>query len=541
MQLRGDLFRNKKGLWVESTHLNWNNLPARVEAVIARRFAFLPDECLQLMDTACIEGDQFSAEILSRVLGKDEQKVQNLINQVICKQHQLANAQGIKQIGEMRLSTYQFRHSLFQIYLENHLNVLEKEHLHGLYGIELEKVYLENIDKFPEIIHTLARHFETGAMPEKAAQYYTRAGKYALRLSANHEAIAHFYRALQLLNTLPDSPERDHKELDLQLSIGPPLTAVKGWAPPEMDTAYKRAQTLCYKIDDPVRLIPALWLLATFRLGQSEHAEVDKLVDRLYSLALKVGNPALLSLARLQVSPFYQGRINVAKNLLEKAAIAPDLDQQRFLAQHYGMAPSIVAKAYLGNCLFLAGFPHQADQVILEACQLAGSVDHPMTSCYVISRLCWQKAMESNSAAALEQAKKLLQVSQKYGFKNFEYAAVFFINWAGVIHGDLKTDGINQMSQAMEAYFITKTVLNRSAFLVFFGQACVKTNQVDLGLTSVEESIVLGIETGEQWYTAEAYRIKGELYLIQSENFSNQMCNLLRAEECFHEALQIAR
>ena len=309
MQLRGEIVRDKQGKWVEGQQLNWEQLPARVEAVIARRIGYLPDECQELLNAACVEGEQFTGEVLARVLGKEEGKVQNLLSQEIGKRHRLVAAQGLKQVGEQQLSTYRFRHSLFQTYLYNNLDVVEKSRLHEKIGGELEKAYRADQEKFSEFSHALARHFEAGGRAEKAVQYYNLAGKNALRLSASHEALAHFYRALHLLETLPASPERGQQELELQLSLGPPLTALKGWAPPEMATAYARAQELCQNISDHARLIPTLWLLGTYRLGRSEHAEVGRLVERLFPPGSAGRRPTFALPGELTGQPLLSGQI----------------------------------------------------------------------------------------------------------------------------------------------------------------------------------------------------------------------------------------
>ena len=54
----------------------------------------------------------------------------------------------------------------------------------------------------------------------------------------------HLTRGLALPQTLPDTPERLLQELALQASLGTPLIATKGWAAPEVATAYRRAQAL---------------------------------------------------------------------------------------------------------------------------------------------------------------------------------------------------------------------------------------------------------------------------------------------------------
>lgn len=540
MQLRGEIQRNSQGCWVEGPHLDWQKLPARIEAVIAGRISHLSQSCRDALSVASVEGEQFTAEVVAAVLQQETAQVCSLLSQEACRQHQLVAAQSMRSVNEENLAIYHFRHGLFQGYLYHQLDLVEKARLHGLVGSELEALYQPNLARFPEMAHPLARHFAAAGLAEKAVAYYTMAGKNALRLSANREAIAHFYNALQLLPALPDSPERDRQELDLQLSLGPALTAVKGWAPPEMAAAYARAQELCARIDDSAQLIPALWLLATFHLGRSEHAEVDKLVARLFRLAQQAGDPDLLALARFQGSPFYQGKFTLARRLLEEASAAPDVAQQRRLAQQYGMAPAVVALAYLGGCLWLLGLPEEADQRNQEALKLAEQVQHPLTSCYVLSRSCWLAAVKGSFEAVRAYAEKLYQAAEPYSFNNFVLAARFFRHWTAVHTTPPRAEDIEQMHQAIEAYRTTGTTLNRTAFLVLFAEACGKAGQIAHGLEAVNASLALAEQTGERWFQAEAYRVKGTLLRLQAREKPQPAAAFKDALACFEQARQTA-
>ena len=78
-------------------------------------------------------------------------------------------------------------------------------------------------------------HFEQGRDYRKAIQYLRRAGARAAQRSAYVEAVAHLTKGLELLQTLPDTPERTQQELALQLTLSGPLMAIKGFAVPEVE------------------------------------------------------------------------------------------------------------------------------------------------------------------------------------------------------------------------------------------------------------------------------------------------------------------
>jgi len=541
MQLRNEIYKDKNGNWVESDHLNWGELPARVEAVIMRRFQLLPTECQSLMNAACVQGESFSVEVFSQVLNMPSQQVYNLLSEEVCKRHRLILPEGLQKVGKQRLTSFRFRHMLFQIYLYSQLNKVEKIRLHGLIGETLENFYKADLKEHPEMVHHLARHFELAELPTKAIQYYQLAGENAMHLTAHQDAIRHYNHALSLLKDLPESSQRNQLEFDLQLKLGPPLTALKGWGAPELEKAYDRAQVLIKNIENPAKLIPALWLLATFRLGRSEHREVDQLVGRLVTLTRKINDPALNAMSYLQVSPLYQGRFIEGKRLLERAAAVQDVNLQRHLAHRFGMAPAAVALCYLSNCLWMMGYPDQADKIDQEAFDFAEKVNRPMTRCYVTSRTCWLGLMKDNPSQTSPNSTALFQISQKYGFKNFELTAIFFENYLKLAEGKDPIKIIDSMQQILDIYNKTRTILNQTAFLLLFAKACLTAGQILRGLDAIEKCLIVGENTGELWLQAEAWRIKGELLLLYENDDRIDKTNKAEAQKCFGNALRIAR
>ena len=79
-----------------------------------------------------------------------------------------------------------------------------------------------------EIAAELTFHFVRGRDAQRAVQYLGYAGENALRRSAYQEAIAHLTEGLEVLKTLPASPERIQHELILRAALGPALMAIRG-------------------------------------------------------------------------------------------------------------------------------------------------------------------------------------------------------------------------------------------------------------------------------------------------------------------------
>src|SRR5260370_101822 len=78
------------------------------------------------------------------------------------------------------------------------------------------------------------KHGLGGNIPQ-AIDYLARAAEQAALRSAHEEAVSDFEAALNLLQTLPASRERDQRELNLQIALGAVLTVSRGWAAAERE------------------------------------------------------------------------------------------------------------------------------------------------------------------------------------------------------------------------------------------------------------------------------------------------------------------
>ena len=168
--------------------------------------------------------------------------------------------------------------------------------LHRLIGTRLEAGYAEQAG---EIAAELAVHFERGRDTQRAVQYLGQAGENAARKSAHREVIAHLTKGLDLLKTLPDTPERARQELPLQLALGGPLIATTGYTTLETRAAFGRARELCQQVGETPQLFTALSGLQSFYLVRAEYQTARELAEQGLGLAQHSQNPTLLMAARL--------------------------------------------------------------------------------------------------------------------------------------------------------------------------------------------------------------------------------------------------
>jgi predicted ATPase len=128
----------------------------------------------------------------------------------------------------------------------------------------------------------------------QAVGYWQRAGQRAIERSANVEAIRHLTRGLEVLTTLPETPERFQQELTLHIALGVLLVATKGLGSPDGEHVYTRALDLCQQVGDTPQLFPALWGLWLFYVSRGPAQTAQELAARLLRLAQSVHDSALL-------------------------------------------------------------------------------------------------------------------------------------------------------------------------------------------------------------------------------------------------------
>jgi DNA-binding SARP family transcriptional activator len=243
MRERGDLVRDAEGRWVEGPSLHWQRLPGRLEAAIAERIGRLPVRLRDALAVASVEGETFTAEVVARVRAADEEEMVRRLSDSLDRRHRLVSARGVLRIGDQCLSQYRFRHILFQRYLYDSLDLVERVHLHQAVGTALETLYEEGAGAVEGVALQLARHFEAAGIAEKAGAYLYEAGERARRLYANQEAVDHFRRALALLQDAPpDRPGRGRRR-EMTAQIGESLGDVLEWtgAHDEAQAAYRGA------------------------------------------------------------------------------------------------------------------------------------------------------------------------------------------------------------------------------------------------------------------------------------------------------------
>jgi predicted ATPase len=381
----------------------------------------------------------------------------------------------------------------------------------------------------------VAHHYTEAGLSAQAIPYWQRAGQRAVGRSAYVEAIAHLTKGLELLTTLPDTPECARQELDLQMTLGSTLMATKGYAAPDVEHAYARARELCGQISDSPELFRVLVGLHLFYRQRAELQTSYEIAQQLLTLAQAVQDPALLLVARqaLGTTLFYLGELLSARGHLEQGIGCYDLHQHRFHALLYGQDPGVICLSFAARTLWLLGYPEEALQRSQQALSLVRELSHPFSLAFALFFAAWVHHYRGERQTTLERLEELMALSTKQGFTVLQ-AQGRILQGLVLSEQGQGLEGIGQIRHSLAAYGATGADLRRPTYLLLLAEAYGREGWAEEGLIAIAEALATVEATGIRFHAAEMYRLKGELILKQAGPAE------LQAVACFQQALDIA-
>ena len=274
-----------------------------VQGVLAARIDRLTGEEKELLQQLSVIGRQFPVSLVKQVVSQPEDELQQILASLQAKEF-------LYEQPAFPESEYLFKHALTQDVAYGTVLQEQRKTLHERTGQAMEGLYRTSVGDY---YSDLAHHYSRSGNAEKAVEYLGLAGHQAVQRSANDEAIRHFTTAIELLQILPDSLERGQHELALQVALGVPLMATKGWAALEVENVYLRARELCKQVGDTLELFPVLFGLWSFYFVRAEHKQAHELGEQLLRLATSRHDSALVLVAHSGMGATLLSRTQVNK------------------------------------------------------------------------------------------------------------------------------------------------------------------------------------------------------------------------------------
>jgi len=512
----GALLRNGKVSLAQP--LSAITIPPSVRGILAARIDRLPGPHKELLQTLSIIGKEFPLRLVRQVLGTNEDELAPMMSEL--------------QLGEFIYEQpaypdieYVFKHALTQEVAYDSVLSERRKLIHEKTAYALETMYAPQID---DHVTELAHHFSHSSNIEKAITYLVRSAE---RHGGYEETIDRVTKALELLLQLPESPERDNREVRMRVFLGQVLAAARGFSALELGEHISRIEELVGRVTDPQAQYVGLfsqWSVA-FARGNLRRAEevAATLLAMTPADATDIRRPSAYQV--LGTSQVWRGRALEARDNLERAVELFDHDLDNFLRN--SVAPVVPNRCHLAWAVWICGYPDQAHKRADEALQLAMRLNRPYSIAFALQYVVSVAHLRRSYEASRVQAETLNTVARENGFPIWQACGLASIgrvlmeegNWT---EGDLvMRDGILQARSAggeLIYYYL----------LSLYTEGCLLHRKVDEGLRANDE-VRDGLQrTGLLMLESDNLRLRGELLLLDGASKSAE------AEALFRSALR---
>lgn len=479
----------------------------------------------EVAQIGAVIGREFGHDLLVALSGQGERQLEEGVQALL--RSGLASRQDTEQ-GPV----YVFKHALVQDTAYDSLLKTRRESLHAHIVQVLESRYPDTVQREPAM---LARHAAAAGQLRAAIPYWRRASELAIHRLALHEATAHLQAGLNATATLPAAPERDQVEMQLRASLGTVHMLGKGWAAPEVEQAYKRANELARAADKVDEAIWPSWGVCVFHLVRGEIRQAQAMGRRMATVARQSNSRhawLVNNMMHVQLA-FYSGQLAEVPVLCEQVEHGFNDPQDRKLIGLYSTDLKLVSMVHGLHAHWILGQVDDLDQAYAVIEQRAIELEHPYS-------LAWARTwgiMAYLHAGELDRLLPRLQagwhLADQHGFAYVSAMARFAMGWCRTQLGQVE-DGLVLMREGLAAFQATGAGIVLPFFLALLAEALGQAGSHGEALDCVDRARTLTQQGGEHWHEAELHRIRGDLLT------RGPQADLDEARACYERAAALA-
>jgi class 3 adenylate cyclase/predicted ATPase len=439
-------------------------------------------------------------------------------------------------------AVYTFKHALMQEAVYESLLRNTRQQLHGRIAEALETNFPELRDSQPEFF---ARHYTEAGVAERSVLYWSKAARRSIARSAMTEAAAQFQRALAQLALLPDSLDRQRKELEFCSALATALQSIKGYAAPETGQALDRARVLWAQLGSPSEFLQVSYAQSLYHEIRGELSLAHRLDKELLSLSRHRNDTAGLVLAHhsLGRNRMFAGQFTSSRSHFEHALALCDESFDQSLVRQAGVYPRVASLAFSAVSLFCLGYPVQALARSRTAIAEARELSHPPSLAVSLTNGARLASFVGDDAMLEEWAGQLTTVATERSFGLWRAIGAVYRGWLKVRTGNF-VEGITLLRDGLAAYRTTGAEAWVPYLILLLATACEIAGQIEEVESLLDSAIAVSDRTRERWLTAELYRHKGLLLrqgrAKEAEVFYQRALSLATEQEARLWALRAA-
>jgi TOMM system kinase/cyclase fusion protein len=498
-------------------------VPATVRELLTARLDALSARARTTVQVAAALGREFSWDLLLAVCDQDEAQLRRDLREVM-------NAELLHQRRSTAAEHFLFRHALLRDAAYESMTSGTRAKVHRRIATVIESAFPDLAEQQPEL---LAHHLEAGRAPAEAVTWWQRAGDRGLRHANYQEAARALERALALLGKMPASDERTRREIEALTSLGTVQFSTQGYAAPEVERTFARAQALCveHAIDVGPKILSGIIGL---HITRGDREATQALLPQFRRMAEHPRDEieAVTGWTTLAIDGFWRGAHPATRGYLDRARPAYRSAAFQHYAREYGYDGGIFSYAYTVWNEWVLGQAGTAESTYRE---LLGLAEHsfdpysmPLALCYGMALADWRRD------AGVLQARAAELVARAGEQKLYLWLAVGMcgLGTAAVLAGNAG-EGVTQIRQGLD---LSKTIGDMASYGVYLTDLAAgyeALGAVDEGLAVIEEARALSARSLGCFHEPELLRLEAKLLARRGAT--------AEAERALRHSLEVAR
>ena len=426
---------------------------------------------------------------------------------------------------------YTFKHALVQEAAYQSLLRSDRRRYHGIVATSMERAEPDLAERQPEV---LAYHFAQAQDLSRAAHYAHTAGRRSMAAAAYREGRAHLRNALLHCRGVSETEERRNLELQILSLLGICLITTEGYGSAEVKATFDRARELArgQEMADTFHVLRGLWsffsVVPDFPRARALGVELEQLAHQSGDAALVGELGPVLGLPAL-----WCGELDVARRHFEACleSCGSDRDRAQVL---FTEDPAVTSLALLGWVYWLEGDSDKARTTGYRAIEFAKRIGHAHSQAYAMAFTSVLTFFLRDEHAAATLTLELEALCTQYEFPTWLAVGHMVRGWALARTGHAEA-ALPLVEQSFALWDQVGVGLNRPQRLGLRAEVKALCGDVAGALDDVNEGLATGQRTGDHYYDAELWRLRGEFELQSDSGKATS------ARACFETAKTIAR
>jgi class 3 adenylate cyclase len=481
-------------------------VPTPLQLVVESRLGRRPD-LEPIVQAASVLGREFSVGLLERMVpGEPRAKVVEALT--------LFTRYGLFSKRAAAGDRARFRHVMMCEAVHDMLLGEDRKRLHSHAAELLQSGDVDTPDASPDV---LAEHLRVAERWVECIQTHLAASASTATRGAYVETEGHCEAALKLLDRVRLPEQRRELHFKLLLQLGVALTGEHGYASPQVEDAYRKAQAVCGERAEAEKLYPIIRGLATLNLVRGNLATAHGLSQEGLALAER-SNRLEFRIDAMSVrcyTTLYFGRLTDCRSWIERCLALYRERNGQTLTYPVPQDAATAALALLPTVAWLLGDAHAAEDAVREGLdhveRLSRDFDRALLHTWIAGTRFTQRRYddaEQHAHRAVEIS-KAVAVSQQPRYRDW-YAIGLLMSLLARAARSAAPEALMQASQICTTFAGEGIGLNASYYLWGLALGCARA-----GDRRTAQSLLA--EAFRRAEVSQESRMNAELLILQAE------------------------